>query len=450
MSSQDEISRGSNLPVWSDDALALMFADAYGEELRYVAVWDRWYRWTGVRWEPDETLLHRKLARDLCRDIAAKANQGGKTIASRRTVEAVAALAKADRRIAATLDQWDPDPWLLNTPEGTIDLRDGDKRSHDAEDYITKCAMVAPGGSCPIWFEFLDKIMDGDAELIGFLQRVLGYALTGLTRDHALFFFYGTGANGKSVLLSTVAGIFGEYHRAAPMTLLLASKHEQHPTDIAGLVGRRLVTAAETNQGGRFDEAKVKQLTGGDVVSARFMCQNFFDFVPQFKLIIASNHKPQIRSVDEAMRRRLYLIPFAVTIPPEERDTELATKLRAEWPGILQWMVQGCAAWQAQGLNPPDKVRAATAEYLASQDVVQHFIDDCLVEDRAAAQPIMSSRMFTAWKEWAEANGEYIGTNKTLTQRLEDKGFVKRFKDGRTVFYGWREADRKTAETRAA
>jgi putative DNA primase/helicase len=436
-----------SLAAFSDDALALRFTDAYGEELRYVAPWDRWYRWTGVRWQEDNTLLYRDLARDLCRDIAAKANDGGKAIASRRTVEAIPFLAKADRRIAATIEQWDADKWLLNTPDGVIDLRDGDKRSHDPEDYITKCAAVSPGGSCALWLAFLDRIMDGDKELVSFIQRMLGYALTGLTRDHAMFFLHGTGANGKSVLISTVAGILNEYHRAAPMEMLLASKHDRHPTELAGLVGARLVTAAETDHGRRWDEAKIKQLTGGDRIAARLMHRDFFEYAPQFKIIVASNHKPQIRSVDEAMRRRLNLIPFSVTIPPAERDTELAARLKLEWPAILQWMVEGCVSWQDRGLDPPEKVKAATADYLASQDVVAQFIAECLIEDRAA-QPIGSARLFAAWKEWAEASGEYVGTNKTLTQRLEDKGFERRMKDGRTVFYGWREADRKTAENR--
>ena len=173
-----------------------------------------------------------------------------------------------------------------------------------------------------------------------------GYALTGITREHALFFLYGTGANGKSVFLNTVSGIMADYATTAPIETFIASRDERHPTDIAGLQGARLVTAFETEDGRRWAESKLKALTGGDRVAARFMRQDFFEFVPQFKLLIAGNHKPRLRAVDEAMRRRFNLVPFTVTIPEPERDKDLAEKLRDEWPGILRWMVERCLAWQ--------------------------------------------------------------------------------------------------------
>jgi len=199
----------------------------------------------------------------------------------------------------------------------------------------------------------LIRSLAADDQLVGFVQRVLGYCLTGATLEHALFFLYGLGANGKSVLLSTVTGILGEYHRTAPVEMLLVSKHDRHPTELAGLVGRRLVTATETEQGKRWAEAKIKALTGGDTISARFMCRDFFDYVPQFKLIVAGNHKPSLNTVDEAMRRRLNLIPFNVTIPEKDRDPHLGEKLKAEWPQILQWMIDGCLEWQEHGLSAP-------------------------------------------------------------------------------------------------
>ena len=185
---------------------------------------------------------------------------------------------------------------------------------------------------------------DGDHELVAFLQRVAGYALTGSTSAHALFFLYGTGANGKSVFVNTVAGILGDYHRTAPIETFTASSHERHPTDLAGLRGARLVTAVETEEGRRWAESRIKALTGGDKIAARFMRQDFFEFTPQFKLLIAGNHKPGLRSVDEAIRRRFNLIPFAVTIPDEERDENLTDNLKAEWPGILAWMIETSGA----------------------------------------------------------------------------------------------------------
>ena len=255
------------------------------------------------------------LARQICREAAASCNEAriASTVASAKTVAAVERLAKSDRRIAATVDQWDQDPWSLNTPDGVIDLRTGQRRTHRPDDHMTKITAVAPGGDCPLFLTFLAKITAGDAELIAYIRRMLGYALTGDTREHALFFAYGTGANGKSVLLSTVSGVIGAYHRTAPIETFVASSAERHPTDLAGLRGARLVTAVETEEGRRWAESRVKQLTGGDVVAARFMRQDFFEYRPQFKLVIAGNHKPSLRSVDEAIRRRFHMMMWTAS-----------------------------------------------------------------------------------------------------------------------------------------
>jgi putative DNA primase/helicase len=221
------------------------------------------------------------------------------------------------------------------TPGGVIDLRSGEIHPHQPSDYMTNITAVAPNGACPLWRKFLNRIFAGDAELIAFVQRVAGYTLTGSTREHAMFFGFGTGANGKSVLINTISGILGDYHRTAAIETFTASKFDRHPTDLAGLRGARLVTAIETEEGRRWDEAKIKALTGGDRIAARFMRQDFFEYLPGFKLVIAGNHKPSLRSVDESIRRRLNLLPFTVTIPPEDRDRDLPEKLKAEWPGIL-------------------------------------------------------------------------------------------------------------------
>ena len=227
-------------------------------------------------------------------------------------------LSKADRRLAATIDQWDADPWLLNTPGGVTDLRDGVTRPHRHDYYMSKITTVAPDRmSTPsLWLSFLDKVTGGNAELVAFLQRVAGYSLTGDTREHALFFLYGVGANGKTTFLNAITGALGDYCRNAPIETFTANKNDRHPTDLAGLRGARLVTAVETEEGRQWAESKIKSLTGGDKISARFMRQDFFEYTPQFKLLIAGNHKPGLRSVDEAIRRRMHLIPFTVTIPP--------------------------------------------------------------------------------------------------------------------------------------
>jgi putative DNA primase/helicase len=274
-------------PAFSDDALALRFCDRHEGDLRFVAAWGKWFRWDGARWRQDDTLYAYDLGRLVCREAAAECNGSGNAkaaIASAKAVAAVERLARADRRTAATIDQWDRDPMLLNTPAGVVDLRTGDMRPHRAEDFMTKITAIAPGGECPLFLAFLDRITRSDREIVAYLQRVFGYALTGLTREHALFFAYGTGANGESVLLSTVAGILGDYHRTAPIETFTAANGERHPTDLAGLRGARLVSATETEEGRRWAESRVKQLTGGDIISARFMRQDFFEFLPAFKL----------------------------------------------------------------------------------------------------------------------------------------------------------------------
>jgi putative DNA primase/helicase len=332
-------------PEFTEEHLALCFAERYCSGLRYVAPWGKWL-WLkpgGNRWVPDDTLLIFDLIRQVCREAAAECGKPSvaSAIASARTVAAVERLGRSDRRLAATVDQWDADPWLLNTPAGALDLRSGESCRRRPQAYLTKSTAVKPGGDCPIWREFLRRITDGNLELERFLQRVAGYCLTGSTREHALFFFFGTGANGKSVLLNTLSGIMGDYSRSAPIETFTASSVERHPTDLASLRGARLVMAVETEEGRRWAESRIKALTGGDKIAARFMRQDFFEFTPQFKLLIAGNHKPGLRSVDEAIRRRFHLVPFTVTIPEEQRDEHLTEKLKQEWQGILSWMTVG-------------------------------------------------------------------------------------------------------------
>jgi putative DNA primase/helicase len=408
---------------FSDDALALKFAELHADNLRYTAVWGRWSRWDDTCWQRDETLCIFDMVRAVCREAASEC--GGLRlalrVASAGTVAAVERLARSDRRHAATVDQWDADPWLLNTPAGVIDLQTGRLRSAKRGDYLTKTTAVGPSSDCPAWHTFLKRITDGNDELQCFLQRMCGYALTGSTREHAMFFLYGSGSNGKTVFLNTVSGILSDYATSAAIETFIASANEHHPTDLAGLHGARVVTAIETEDGQRWAESKLKALTGGDRIAARFMRQDFFSFVPQFKLLIAGNHKPSIRTVDEAMRRRFYLLPFSVTIPLTERDAELAEKLRAEWGGILKWMVDGCLAWQRNGLNPPAAVRDATDKYLSDEDSLARWIDDRCI---TGPQFWYAGRsLFDSWSDWCKQTSERPGTQKRFCQQLEARGF---------------------------
>jgi putative DNA primase/helicase len=345
---------------------------------------------------------------------------------SANTIASVERLARCDPRLVTAIDEFDTDPWLLNTPGGTVDLKTGRMREHRAGDYITKSTTVSPGGACPRWCAFVDEITARDPELAVFIQRMLGYALTGSTREQSLVFMYGRGANGKSVLLNTVSSILEDYHTTAPIETFTASTTERHPTELAALRGARLVTAIETEEGRRWDETKIKTLTGGDKIAARFMRQDFFEFTPQFKLIIAGNHKPTLRTVDEAIRRRFHLVPFTVTVPPEKRDKNLGEKLKAEWPGILRWMIEGCLAWQREGLSPPAAVRNATAEYLEAEDDIATWVNDCCVSDPDAWEG--STVLFNSWCGWARTAGTPIGSQRALVQKLE-----ARFKPHRTA-----------------
>ncbi|WP_297834631.1 phage/plasmid primase, P4 family [Thermomonas sp.] len=418
---------GADESVWgTEDALALAFTRRYHRDWRYVAAWGRWLVWDGRRWRNEETLAATDLIRGVCRHAALQADNPklAAKLATSGTVGGVERLARADRRHAATTAEWDADPWLLNTPGGVVDLRTGRMRAHDRADRMTKITTATPGGDCPTWRRFLAEVTGGDADLQAYLQRVSGYCLTGSTREHALFFLYGTGANGKSVFVNTLATILGDYAASAPMDTFMETRSDRHPTDMAGLRGARFVSSIETEQGRRWAESKVKSLTGGDKISARFMRQDFFEFWPQFKLFVAGNHKPAIRNIDEAMKRRLHLIPFTITVPPERRDKHLQQKLLAERDGILAWALEGCLAWQRLGrLDPPPQVVAATEEYFEAEDALGRWLEERCVREANAKS--LTAELFTDWKQWAEAAGEFVGSQRRFSDLLITRGVEK-------------------------
>lgn len=309
----------------------------------------------------------------------------------------------------------------------TYDLRTGTGRAPDPLDYITKktaCRCAPPGTPHPLWSKFLDRITHNNSSLQDFLQRWCGYCCTGFVSEHVFVFAWGTGANGKSTFVNTIRGILGSYATVADMSTFLASNTERHPTDLAKLRGARLVVAIETQKGRRWDETKVKALTGGDKITARFMRQDFFDFTPTFKLLICGNHKPRLTAVDEAIRRRLLLVPFTVQIPLVERDKDLTDKLKAEWPAILRWMIDGCLEWQRIGLVPPKIVLDATENYFSEQDTLQQWLDDC-TENRGSFALSCTTDLFASWKGWCEARNFKPGSEMAFSTALADKGFEK-------------------------
>jgi putative DNA primase/helicase len=415
------------VPVrFTEDALAATFADRHAETWRYVAGWGQWLTWSGIVWQREGTLQAFDLARRVCREAAsrARAEKLKAKLSSAATVSAVERLARSDRRHAGTTEAWDRDPWLLNTPRGVVDLRTGAVAAHDPLLHMTKTAGASVSGDCPVWMEFLDTVTGGDAELQAYLQRMAGYCLSGVTTEHALFFLYGTGANGKSVFANTLTAIMGDYATVAAMDMFMATHGDRHPTDMAGLRGARIVTSIETEQGSRWAESKLKALTGGDKITARFMRQDFFEFTPQFKLLIVGNHKPSIRNVDEAMKRRLHMVPFTVTIPAARRDKRLPDRLLAERDGILAWALQGCLEWQRNGLRPPAAVMAATEDYFEAEDAIGRWIDERCVKGPQHSEG--STALYTSWKAWAEANGEYAGSMKRFSETLGNRGFQRR------------------------
>lgn len=424
-----------DLPAkYSEDNVALLLADGVRDQFRYVPGWGRWMWWEENRWVYDERLRAFDASRRFCRFAATAARADGgltpsqqaavaKTYGLASTVSAVARLAQSDQRLSATTEQWDADLWALNTPGGIVDLQTGRLRAPGRSDYMTKITRVAPTATgCPTWTRFLETATGGDVELQAFLRRVAGYCLTGSVRDQALFFVYGTGGNGKGTFLNTLTWILNDYSAVAGIETFTESKHDRHTTELARLRGARFVTAQEVEEGKRWAEAKIKALTGGDPITARFMRQDDFTFLPQFKLVIAGNHKPGLRNVDEAIKRRLHLIPFTVTITKENRDERLSEKLQAEAGGILQWAIDGCVEWARVGLRPPGAVVAATAEYLDQQDTLGAWL-----HERCRFGPDLrgaSSALYGSFRRWAEKSGEYVLPQKRWLAAMESRGLV--------------------------
>lgn len=415
----------------TEESLAREFVAIHGADWRFDHTAHKWMHWDGQRWAHDECRLFGYQIVEHLR--AAGTATKSHRIASTKTARGVETFTSVNPGIALTHEAWDADPWLLGTPEGTVDLRTGRIHPANPRDHITKLAAVAPGDGAPtIWLRFLSEAVAGDAEMIAFLRHWCGYCLTGSTREHAFAFIHGPGGNGKSVFLNAVSGIMGEYAATAAMETFADSRNDRHSTELAMLKGARLVTASETEQGRGWAEAKVKAITGGDPITARFMRQDNFTYSPQFKLMIAGNHAPSLRNVDDAMRRRLNILPFVVT--PASPDRDLETKLRAEWPQILAWMIAGCVDWQANGLQRPAAVSGATDSYFADQDLFGQWIDErCVRDPRAWEQP---TPLFQSWCDYARDAGEHPGNAKDFKATLERRGIHRGKTSGLKVYRG--------------
>ena len=434
----------------SHDALASdMGARGWDRDARHVATWGRWLFWTGSHWQPDTRLDHMTRTRGFLRERAAElvewaerkadkldaeegegkgdklrgwAKDQARTLRSKTTVAAVESLARANRRSVAQPDDFDGNRLLLGTPGGTVDLRTGILREARRDDMLTKQTATTPAQGTPErWLRFLHEVFDGDAELVAFMQRAAGYALTGETREHKLLFLYGTGRNGKSVFLNTLFEIWGDYARRAHATTFLNSTGEKHPTDLAGLQGARLAAGSELPVGKTWDESVIKDLTGGDTMTARYMRGDFFDFEPQLTLMIAGNNQPSFRGVDEAIRARVVLVPFTVTFPPEQRDQHLPEKLRREAPQILQWAIEGALEWQRRGLDVPATVAAASAEYFDDEDTLGQFLADETTDTPSGF--VTTSDLHQRFTQWCERQGLRAWTLRTLQKEVKGRGY---------------------------
>jgi len=348
------------------------------------------------------------------------------------------ALARSEASIPILPEAMDTDPWLLNCSNGTVDLRNGTIRQHRQSDYITKLVPhdYVPGAEadCPLFEQFLLRIFDGNAAMIGFLQRLFGYSLVGQVIEHILPIFWGKGANGKSVLIEITLFVFGpDYSCKAVSDLLLAKSGNAHPIERADLHGKRFIACVETDENRRLAEGLVKELSGGDTIKARRMREDFWSFKPSHTAVLVTNHKPEVRGTDTGLWRRLRLIPFTVTIPPEEQDKRLTEKLQAEAPGILRWLVTGCLAWQRDGLGEPDEVKTATAEYRSDSDIIAAYIEDhCFVDPSVRAR---SSTLYADYAKWCNERGEDPKSERVFGQALTERDF-KRFTSNGTWYRG--------------
>ena len=372
----------------TDVANAERFVGLHGREVRFCHPWKKWLVWDGRRWKVDDDGTVLRLAKSVSDDIWREARGTGSdaalkfAVASAKAQSVAAILKLAACDVAVLPDDLDADGWQLNCANGTVDLRSGELRPHDRDDRLT---MICPtafdlDAKAPTWERFLNDVFDGDGELIAFVQRYLGYSLTGDVREQVLPIFWGEGANGKSTLLNAFLHVVGkDFAMQAPSDLLLLKKGESHPTERADLFRKRFVSAVETEAGRKLAESLVKALTGGDRIRARRMREDFWEFAPTHKLILCTNHKPKVRGTDHAIWRRLKLVPFVRRFDGDNADKTMPAKLGAEADGILAWAVRGCLEWQEHGLGEPEQVTTATATYKEQSDPLHEFIRQCCV-----------------------------------------------------------------------
>jgi P4 family phage/plasmid primase-like protien len=433
----------------TDLANGRRLVEAFGENFRYVPEFKRFIVYDGMRFAVDQGPMMEAKAKHvaelhfpaIARELAAggtrdKANldamlRFARYSSSAKGIGAMVLMARSESGIVVKPEQLDADPWLLNVPNGTLVLRTFTLRPHNRVDLLTKLCPTPyyPDADCPHWRRMVETITAGNQTLIGFLRRLAGLWLTGLSREHIFPVFHGDGANGKTTYLGAIMHMLGtDYSMKAPQELLLVKKNDSHPTERADLFGQRLVVASETEDGRRFAEALVKDLTGGERQRARRVKENNFEFDQTWKIVVSTNHRPRVRGTDRGFWRRLKLVPFTVIIPDDEQDKELPEKLKAEASGILNWCLLGLQEYLAEGLGEPAEVVEATKGYREEMDIVQRFIDECCVLD--GKNECRAAACYKAFKSWGESIGEKALTEVSFRKAITDKGIERKKNNG--------------------
>lgn len=433
---------------FDDTGNAQRFKDAYGDFILYSYVRKNWYYYDGKIWQIDQEGMIKKLVdktvakmknealfvpEAVDEDVVKKNFQ--QHVKSTRSSKGKTNMLKETEHLTAVQpSQFDSEVDLFNVRNGYLDLEKSNLLEHDKSKYFTKISSVefTDKIGCSLWLEFLDQIFDGNKELIDYMQKAVGYSLSGSTQEQMMFILYGNGRNGKSVFLDIVTEMFGSYAtNIQPQTIMVKQQSGGANSDIARLAGARLVTTTEPNEGVRLDEGLVKQLTGGDKVTARFLYENEFDFIPQFKLWMATNHKPIIRGTDDGIWRRLAIIPFTVQIPENKIDYNLTNKLKGELTAILNWAVEGYAKWKVEGLKEPEIIKAQRQEYRVEMDSIECFLEDCCVRGSSARVP--AKQFYSEYKSWASENGQYMMSSTKFGREMGKK--FNKLKTGGNIHY---------------
>ncbi len=425
------------------------FMKAYGDIIRYCITWNKFLFWNGTNWDIDT----RGRVAERCKTFIQKMYRGMRFISDRnlqtafekhllksesyRRIMALEGLLKISEEIKVEDFELDTDIYLFNVEGLTLNLKTGKAKEPNIKDLITKKSLFIYDreAECPTWNLFIQQIFNKDQELIHFIQKAMGYALSGDVSEQCLFILWGTGANGKSTFLNVLQYLFGDY-ACSTMIETFMKKSSEQSNDLARLKGARLVTTSEVEQGKPLSESLIKTVTGEDELTARFLYGEYFSFKPTFKIFMATNHKPKIRGADNGIWRRIKMIPFTVTIPPEQRDKKLTEKLIAENSGILNWLIKGYAMWRKEGLSEPDAIRNANEEYRMDMDSVGTFINDCFDIDASLQWRLNNTMLYNTYIKWCNANNERVMSQKWLTMRMSEKGFKRMVSNSQRLWLG--------------